>query len=135
MADWVKNGYYDIIMPEGHNIEKYIEMTRGTTTKCYPRWEYHSTMYGPPVGAGIHDPTPDEDKNDRPINPHCGPLDFEEGWLKLHDKGADGLYMFNNPMGWVSLRRMGHIDEVRERVKEGRVYGVIEGPEIEFLKP
>ncbi|MBN2290900.1 MAG: hypothetical protein JXM70_00660 [Pirellulales bacterium] len=135
VADWVKNSYYDIIMPEGHHIEKYIEMTRGTTTKCYPRWEYHSTMYGPPVGANIHDPTPGEDKKDRAINPHNGPRDFEAGWLKLHDKGADGLFMFNNPMGWVSLRRMGHIDEVCRRVKAGEVYGVIEGPEIEFLQP
>ncbi len=134
VADWVNNGYYDIIMPEGHNIEKHIEMTRGTSTKCYPRWEYHSTMYGPPVGPGIHDPTPSEDKNDRPINPHCGPRDFEKGWLKLRDKGADGLYMFNNPMGWVSLRRMGHTDEVRERVKADAVFGTIEGPEIEFLQ-
>lgn len=133
VQDWVDNGYYDIIMPEGFNIDKYIKMTRGTTTKCYPRWDLHSTIDGPMVGKA-HDPTPQEDKRDRPINNHNGAIDFEEGWVKLHDKGADGLYMFNNPFGWPSLRRLGHIDEVRQRVKAGTIFGVIEGPKIEFLQ-
>ena len=87
------------------------------------------------MGANIHDPTPAEDKRDRPINPHCGPRDFEAGWQKLHNLGADGLYLFNNPMGWISLRRMGHLDEVARRVKSQTMYGTREGPEIEFLKP
>ena len=132
---WIENGYYDLILPEGPYIEKYVEMTKGTSTRCLPRWEYHSDMYGKAVASGIHDPTAKEDKKDRPINSHSGARDFEAGWLKLQEKGAKGLYMFNNPLGWVSLRRMGHLDEVRDRVKSGKVYGVIEGPIVEFTKP
>ena len=85
-----------------------------------------------PVAAGIHDPTPAENNQDRPINQHNGPRDFEAGWLKFHDSGADGLYLFNNETGWNTQRRMGHIDEVRKRVQSGTVHGMIEGPSITF---
>ena len=130
---WVKNGYFDIIMPEGPNAETFIKMTRGTTTRCYPRWTATRDFNAIPLGRNIHDPTPQEDKKDRPINPHCGPRDYEAGWLKLRDMGADGVYLFNNAHGWNSLGRMGHLDEVRDRVKAGKVHGLIEGPVIEFL--
>jgi len=134
VAAWVRNSYFDILMPEGPNIEKHVAITRGTTTKCFPRWTYTRTLYSTPLGRGIHDPQASEDKTDRPINPHCGPLDYEAGWLKIQGKGADGLYLFNNPKGWATLRRMGHLDEVRTRVAVGQVHALIEGPIIEFAK-
>ncbi|MBN1344805.1 MAG: hypothetical protein JXQ73_19080 [Phycisphaerae bacterium] len=133
VALWAKKGYFDIIMPEGPHWAKYIEMTRGTKTKCYPRWTYTCDYNGKALGGNIHDPTPKEDKKDRPINPHCGPLDYESGWLKLRDKGADGLYVFNNAQGWATLRRMGHLDEVRQRVQAKAVYGLSEGPIVQFV--
>ena len=120
VAAWIKNGYYDIILPEGPNIEKYIKMTHGTTIRCFPRWEFHGTPYSEPVGAGAHDPLPQEDKQDRPENPRNGPRDLEAGWLSLYDKGADGLYLFNRYLDWTTLRRMGHIDELRTRVASGK---------------
>ena len=131
---WVKNGYFDIIMPEGVNIETFIKMTRGTSTKCWPRWTYTCDRHGKVLGSNVHDPTPKEDKKDRPINPHAGPLDYEAGWLELRDAGADGLYAFNNAQGWPVMRRLGHLDEVRQRVKAGKVHGLIEGPIIQFAK-
>jgi hypothetical protein len=129
---WAKAGYFDIIMPEGPNWAKYIQMTRGTSTKCYPRWTATRDHDSNPLGKNIHDPTPAEDKKDRPVNPTCGPLDYEAGWLTLRQAGADGLYLFNAALSWPTLRRMGHIDEVRERVKAGQVHGLIEGPTIKF---
>jgi hypothetical protein len=132
-AAWVKNGYYDIIIPEGKNIDKYIAMTRGTTTRCFPRFEFGSTPYLQPLAAGIHDPTPEEDKKDRPVDAHNGPRDLEAGWLQLYQKGADGVYLFNNNPEWNTLRRMGHIDEVRARVASDGVDGMIERPAITFL--
>ena len=35
-------------------------------------------------------------------------------------------------MGWSTLRQMGHIDKLRERVGAGMVHGMIEGPVITF---
>ena len=134
VAAWLERGFFDIIMPEGPNIEKHISACRGTTTKCFPRWTATRDRYSKPLGAGIHDPKASEDKKDRPLNWHVGPLDYETGWLDLHSKGADGLYVFNNPRGWVSLRRMGHPDEVAERVAAARVYGLVEGPVIAFVE-
>jgi len=131
---WVNNGYFDVIMPEGPNIEKHIATTRDTSTRCYPRWTVTRDLYSKPLGPGIRDPRPEDDKKDRPINWHLGPLDYETGWLKIRRKGADGLYAFNNPRGWVSLRRMGHVDEVAGRVEAGAAYGIVEGPMIEFAK-
>ena len=129
---WVTNSYFDIIMPEGPNIEKHIAATRGTSTKCAPRWTYTTDPYGKVLGPGVHDPKASEDKRDRPINWHVGPLDYDAGWLNIQRSGADGLYVFNNPQGWVSMRRMGHTDELAERVKAGTACGVIEGPTVEF---
>jgi hypothetical protein len=132
VALWTKKGYFDIIMPEGPNWAKFIKLTRGTKTQCWPRWTYTCDYNGKASGANVHDPTPQEDKKDRPINPHCGPLDYEAGWLKLRQAGADGLYLFNNAQSWPTLRRMGHLDEVRQRVAAGKVSGMIEGPAITF---
>jgi hypothetical protein len=132
-AAWVRNGYYDIIIPEGKNIEKYIAMTRGTTTRCFPRWEFGSTLHTEPLAAGGHDPTPAEDKTDRPVDAHNGPRDIEAGWLQLCEKGADGVYLFNNELSWNTWRRLGHLDEVRTRVAAGAVDGLIEGPAITFV--
>jgi hypothetical protein len=108
-------------------------MTRGTTTKCFPRWTATRDRHSTPLAANIHDPTPKEDKTDRPINPHVGPRDYEAGWLELSNAGADGLYLFNNPRGWPTLRRMGHLDEVRKRVAANKAHGLIEGPIAQFL--
>ena len=134
VALWVKKGYFDIIMPEGPNWAKFIKMTRGTTTKCYPRWTYTCDYNGKALGGNIHDPTPKEDKKDRPINPHCGPRDYEAGWLEFRQAGADGLYVFNNAQGWPTLRQMGHPEEVKQRVGAGKPYGLIEGPIVRFAK-
>jgi hypothetical protein len=132
VAAWVKEGYYDIIMPEGPNIDKYIRMTRGTNTRCFPRWDYTADINAKGLAPNIHDPTPKEDKKDRPINPHLGPDDLEASWLILQEKGAEGIYYFNNPEGMVGTRRIGHLDEVRERVKAAGVYGIVEGPSVTF---
>jgi len=131
---WVSNRYFDIIMPEGPNIETHIEATRGTSTKCFPRWTVTRDLYSKALGPGVHDPKASEDKKDRPINWHLGPLDYEAGWLQVRQKGADGLYVFNNARGWVSLRRLGHLEEVAQRVENSVVHGVIERAGVEFLE-
>ncbi len=131
---WVKNGYFDILMPEGRCIPRIIKATRGSKTKCYPRWTYTANIFADRLAKNIHDPKPEEDKTDRPLNAHLGPKDYEAGWLKLREMGADGLYLFNNPRGWQTLRRMGHLEEVRRRVEAGEVHGLIEGPMITFVE-
>ena len=83
--------------------------------------------------TNAHDPTPKEDKKDRPIMEHTGPLGYEAGWLKLRQAGADGLYLFNAAQSWPTLRRMGHLDEVCKRVAADKHHGLIEGPIIEFV--
>ena len=85
-------------------------------------------LFGKPLRPGIHDPKASEDKRDRPPNWHLGPGYYGKGWLRFRDKGADGLYVVNNPNGWVTLRRMGHVDELRERVARVTPYGMVEGP-------
>lgn len=131
---WVQHGFFDILMPEGRCIPRVIKATKGSKTKCYPRWTYTNTIFADRVGKNIHDPKPSEDKTDRHVNPHLGPLDYEAGWLELLEMGADGLYVFNNPRGWQTLRRMGHLDEVRQRVKAGRVHALIERDVITFME-
>ena len=131
---WLSHGYFDIIMPEGPNIDKHIAAARGTSTRCFPRWTYTNEVYGKVLGPGVHDPKASEDQKDRPINWHLGPLDYEASWLKLRRLGTDGLYVFNNPQGWASMRRLGHAEEAVLRVKKAEPYGIVEGPMIEFVE-
>ncbi len=132
--DWVKNGYYDVIMPEGPNWAKYIALTKGTTTKCYPRLSHQQDIDGNMISWNTRDPGAADNLTDAPVNSNPGPTDYERNWLKLREAGADGVFIFNMPDGWTGLSRMGHIDEVKKRVLTGETYGVIEGPTIEFVK-
>ncbi len=132
VATWVKNKWYDIIMPEGPDYAKYIGMTRGTGVKCYIRITQQFDLDANFLTNDVHDPTPQEDKADKPINPQLGPLDYEAYWLKLKALGADGLYIFNQYDGWTGMRRLGHLEEVKQHVESNKPYGLLEGPMIEL---
>ena len=109
-----------------------MKMSRGTTTRCFPRWDFQDPV--PRTGRRRRPRPHGEGRQARPPY-ECArrSAQFEAGWLRLYDKGPDGLYMFNRYLDWTTLRRMGHIDEVRARVASGQVQGIIERPTIEFI--
>ncbi len=127
VATWVAEGIVDCIMPEGKEHMKYLQMTRGTAVKCYPRVTYQCTFDGDAAGPNIHDPTPGEDNQDRSDNWHLGPMDYVKGVLSWYDAGAGGVMLFNLPDAWTTLRELPYPELLRKRVETGTPYGRVEG--------
>jgi len=127
---WVEEGFVDCIMPVGRDHMKYINMCAGKATKCYPRVTYQSTFDGNAAGKNIHDPTPNEDKKDRPDNFHLGPWDYIKGVKAWYDAGADGVMLFNLPDAWTTLRPLPYPGLLAEQMQSKDLYGRREGPAV-----
>ena len=110
---WVKEGLVDRLVPWGNvrgmppaDLDYYIKLTKGTSTTIWPHlFVFIDKTYMAKPGH-----------------------DYKQDALDHYDKGAEGLAMWDlvgfdalNKTG-PSLRRLGHIDEMREDVKNGGMY-------------
>jgi hypothetical protein len=119
VATWVKNGLVDEIAPELVQMEStsmldpkpFAEMVRGTGCDVYLRVENiveHKRRGG------------------------RGPKEYEQIMRAATAAGARGLYIFNNYMGAMSLRRLGFLDEIESAPTGPGGYGVVEGAAIQM---
>jgi len=131
---WVNEGIVDCIMPVGRDVPKYIKMCLGKKTKCYPRLTEAMSFDGTALASGLHDPTPAEDKKDRPDLPRYGPLQKIKGILDWYDQGADGVMLFNMNDAWTTLRHLPYPDLLRKELASGRPFGRHEGEAVKWLK-
>jgi hypothetical protein len=70
------------------------------------------------------DPMPGEELEEEPhVNSILDPREFDQGVLRAYDSGADGACLINKFFGWRSSGRLGPVDEMRQRVRMGQVYG------------
>lgn len=129
---WVNEGLVDRIMPEGRQVMKYVEMCRGNPVECYPRKTWAMGFTGEKLETNPHDPTPAEDKQDRPLLVHMAPLTVAAGILKWYDAGADGVFLFNETPR-VTLRHLPYPDVLRKEVESGQPYGRQIGEKVEWL--
>jgi hypothetical protein len=117
VAAWVREGLVDEIAPELVQMEStamldprpYAELVRGTACEFYLRVENiveHRRRGG------------------------RGPKEYEQIMRDATATGARGIYVYNNYMGTMSLRRLGFLDELRQAPTGPGGYGVIEGPAI-----
>jgi len=111
---WLKEGFFDIIMPEGPTAMDFVEMAKGTTTRVWPR-----KVQG--VSFATH----------TKVNGQLGPKQIEKGAKAWLDGGADGIFFFNHDT-WTTLGRLGFKEELNLRTKVDEVYGYREGPAITF---
>ena len=142
---WLREGWFDIVMPEGSGVERYVGIARDDSisrpaadrrpsrTKIYLR---HCQGF---AFNGVHsldkpvDPVAEEDKQDVYRWGVLGPLDIETGILRWWDHNRpDGVMLFNYSTNWNSLSRMGDPDEIRRRVESGSVHGLVEREKIAF---
>jgi len=121
---WVRESLVDCIMPEGRDAAKYIELCRGTNTKCYPRYCNAMDFQGNALTGDTHDPTAEEDKADRPPLNQYGPLQIGKGALEWYDAGADGIFLFNMPDALTGLRNLPYPELMRQEVQSGQPYGI-----------
>lgn len=111
---WLKEGLFDIIMPEGPTAMDFVQMAKGTSTRVWPR-----KVQG--VSFATH----------TKVNGQLGPKQIEKGAKAWLDGGADGIFFFNHET-WTTLGRVGFKEELNLRTKVDDVYGYREGPVITF---
>ena len=128
---WVNEKLVDRIMPEGRQVAKYIDMCRGQPVQCYGRYCAAMDFSANALQSNLHDPTPEEDKADRPALMQYGPLEIAKGVLDWYDAGAAGLFLFNiDP--WTTLRDLPYPDTLRQRLQAGVIPYRVTGERVEW---
>ena len=132
---WIDEGIVDCIMPEGRQVEKYIDMCRDKGVKCYPRRGAGMTFDGAAVNRNqTGDPTPADNYQDRPAEADYTSHEIAAGVLKWYDAGADGVFLFNYQYGHTPLRHLPYPQLMRKEVESGETFGRRVGEKIEWLK-
>lgn len=132
-ATWIKESLVDCIMPEGRDVARYIEMCRGTTTRCYPRYCMTMSFEGGSLMPNLHDPTPEEDKADRSPFYQYGPRRVMEGVQQWYQTGAEGVFLFNFSDAWVTLRNLPYPDRLAQELGGNPPANMREGDAITWL--
>jgi len=129
-ATWVKESLVDCVMPEGREAAKYIELCRGTKTRCCPRYCMTMSFEGDSLMSNLHDPTPEEDKADRSPFYQYGPRQIAEGVLKWYQAGAEGVFLFNFSDAWTTLRNLPYPDVITKELTANQPANMREGEEV-----
>jgi len=113
---WLREGIFDMVMPEGPTALDFVAMAREckSRTEVWPRTVCMVSF-----------------KEHGKLNGALGPKQIEEGVKWMLDQGAPGIFFFNYQT-WTTLRRLGFREELDLRVKVDEVYGLREGPVVEF---
>jgi hypothetical protein len=79
------------------------------------------------------DPLPGEEFEEHPhLNSSLDPTEYDEVALRYYQMGADGFSLINNFVGMHSTNRLGHVEEMSQRVKTGAIWGQVVGPTIKI---
>ena len=111
---WLDEGLFDIIMPEGPGVERFVEMAAGSRTRVWPR-----KVAGVTLSTHAH------------VDGKLGPKEIEREVKWALDRGAAGVFFFNHET-WGALRRLGFKEELELRTRVDEVYGYREGPAVAF---
>jgi hypothetical protein len=115
---WLKEGIFDILMPEGPTALDFVAMAKATnsSTEVWPRKVSNVTF---------------EKHVERNKTPE-GPKEIERGAQYWFDQGAPGIFFFNHPLQ-TTLGRLGFAEERPLRAAvDDEIYGLREGPVITF---
>ncbi len=111
---WLDEGLFDMIMPEGPGAMDYVEMAKDSRTAVWPRFVARVSI-----------------KGHESVDGQEGPKDIERGVQWAYDGGAPGIFLFNHDT-WPTFGRLGFREELPLRCKTEEVYGLQEGPEVNF---
>ncbi len=114
VTTWLDEGLFDIIMPEGLEVERFVEMGAGSRTRVWPRKVANVTLRT-------------HDYDSKKLSPK--EIEREAKWA--FDQGAEGVFFFNHETCG-SLRRLGFKEELDLRTRVDEVYGYREGPAVTF---
>jgi len=114
VATWLKEGIFDMIMPEGPTVLKFIEMAEDSRTQVWLRKVAHVTLSSHKHVRGL-----------------LGPKAIEKEVKWALDHGADGIFFFNHEP-WGAFRRLAFREELELRTRVDEVYGYRVGPVAKF---
>jgi hypothetical protein len=128
---WLASGNLDFICVQAFDQEKYLAMARRYGVKYYalqdqdpfeiPGGFRHAPDWQQPDRPD-EDPLPGEEFEVEPhLNSTLDPTEYDRGFLERYQLGVDGVCIVN--AGMRELGRLGHIDEMAERVQTGEIFG------------
>ncbi|MFC1452854.1 hypothetical protein ACFLSJ_05860 [Verrucomicrobiota bacterium] len=140
---WLRTGALDYVCveqtreptrphPPDHKIDYYIALGRRLGVPVYPRQDSLMEGMQPPCAMDSVSPWvldddgtwADLEEPEPVIHPYCGPMHYEKRILQLYEMGAERIGLSNRWGGWLTLRRLGHRDELEQRTRRGEVFGV-----------
>jgi len=128
---WLAGGALDFICVQAWDIAPYVALARRHNVpliaildqesvdvpggkRADPAWQQETRP--------DEDPLPGEEYADAPhVNSTLDPTEYDRGALRCYRAGADGIALVN-AFGTYG-RRLGHVDEIAQRVATGRIFG------------
>ena len=137
---WLATGVLDFISVETSDQAKYLAIARRYKVPYYASQDCDGFPLQDPELSWpwSHDPYPGDEfigqeQFDRQFGAGVDPTDYDRGFANSYQLGVDGVCLTNNYMGWRTIGRMGHREEVAERAGTGEIWGQEPGPAISVL--
>ena len=130
---WLNTHALDFICVEAHDHAPYLKLARLHNTPYYVHQDNEPPRgwTNDPDWKEDHDPVPGEELQKSPhINNTLNPTEWEAAALAAYRQGADGVCIVNNFGGWRSTGRLGHVDEMSDRIAHKQIWGQQVGPAI-----
>lgn len=143
---WLATGVLDFVSVEARQPEKYLAIAKRHGVPYYAAQDWGTKGMFPdedpdapmPRDAPEHDPFPGDEfveqaQLDKRFGMGVDPTDYDRGFAVRYGQGVEGVCLTNNFMGWRTVGRMGHVEEVKERARSGAVWGQEPGPRLVVL--
>ncbi len=140
---WLATGAMDFICVQAWDQPKYLSLARryGAAYYCISDQDSFNVPGGwrndpdwQQEDRADEDPLPGEEFEAEPhLNSSLDPAEYDKGFLDRYRIGVDGVCVVNNFVGWRTMGRMGHVEEMAQRAKTGKIWGQEIGPGIEIL--
>jgi len=128
---WLASHNLDFICVEAWDHSKHLAVAQRYHTPYYAIQDqesiktpdgYRDDPEWLSVGHPEHDPLPGEELLAQPpLQPTLDPSEYEKAFFTRYRMGVDGTCMVNSSGNFI--RRLGHIEEMAERVRTGKVWG------------
>jgi hypothetical protein len=131
---WLASGALDFICVEARDHSPYVSLAKRYHTPYYAHQDNEPPrgQTSDPEWAADHDPVPGEELQEAPhLNNTLDPTEWDQAALDYFQRGIDGICVVNNFMGWRSTGRLGHVQELADRIRTGCVWGQQVGPPIQ----
>jgi hypothetical protein len=135
---WLASGALDFLCVEAWDHRAYLATARRYGVPYYAISDNESIKsprgwQGDPDWAGAHDPLPGEEfLESPPVSSTLDPTEWEQYFLERYRLGVDGVCLHNASGSFI--RRLGHVEEMAERIQNNQVWGQEPGLALKLLE-